>query len=155
MLREYPLFGVGQGMLPEYTRLVAHNSYVHAFAELGIYGGTLFVGAFYLAISELRKLKSRVDLVPDLELQRLRPYLLGIVAGYGTGILTLSRVYIVPTYMVLGLAAAFIEIARARETDEPSPLVTFDGILARRLALVGVISLISLEFGSRLMVSWE
>jgi O-antigen ligase len=155
LLREYPLFGVGQGMLPEYTRLVAHNSYVHAFAELGIYGGTLFVGAFYLAISELRKLKSRVDLVPDLELQRLRPYLLGIVAGYGTGILTLSRVYIVPTYMVLGLAAAFIEIARARETDEPSPLVTFDGILARRLALVGVISLISLEFGSRLMVSWE
>lgn len=155
LLRDHPLFGVGQGMLPEYTRLVAHNSYVHAFAELGVFGGTLFVGAFYLAFTELRKLRTRPELTPDSEFQRLRPYLLGILAGYATGILTLSRVYIVPTYLMLGLAAAYLEIARAREPARHSVFAVVDGRLFGRLAGVGIASLASLEIGSRLMVHWE
>lgn len=166
LLREYPLFGVGQGMLPEYTRLVAHNSYVHAFAELGLFGGGCFIALVYLAVVQLRQLKGRTDLVPDPEMQRLRPYLLGIVCGYCTGILTLSRVYIVPTYMVLGLAAAFVELARRRHdasgstTDAAvpladSPLRIVDGGLLLKLAGVSLASLAALEIGSRLMVRWE
>ena len=55
----------------------------------------------------------------------------------------------------LGLAAAYVEIARAKETTRPSAFAQADGRLFGRLASVGLISLVSLEVGSRLMVHWE
>jgi putative inorganic carbon (hco3(-)) transporter len=154
LLREYPLLGVGQGMLPEYTRLVAHNSYVHAFAELGLLGGGCFVSLVYLAIAQLRRLKASEEAIEDPEMRRLRPYLLGIVCGFCAGILSLSRVYIVPTYMVFGLAAAFLnQVTVPREA--PSPVWQFNSSLFMRLAGISVAALLVLEVGSRLMVRWE
>jgi len=154
LFREYPLLGVGQGMLPEYTRLVAHNSYVHAFAELGLLGGGFFVGLVYLAIWQLVRLKDNDHAIADPEMRRFRPYLLGIVCGFAAGIMSLSRVYIVPTYMVFGLAAAFLnQVQVPRET--PSLLPRFDLSLSLRLASVAVATLVALEVGSRLLVRWE
>ena len=34
----------------EEIHYVAHNSFFHCFAELGVVGGTFFAGMFYLAI---------------------------------------------------------------------------------------------------------
>jgi putative inorganic carbon (hco3(-)) transporter len=154
LLREYPLLGVGQGMLPEYTRLVAHNSYVHAFAELGLLGGGCFVSLVYLAIAQLRRLKASEEAIEDPEMRRLRPYLLGIVCGFCAGILSLSRVYIVPTYMVFGLAAAFLNQVKVPR-EAPSPVWQFNSSLFMRLAGISVAALLVLEVGSRLMVRWE
>lgn len=154
LVREYPLLGVGQGLLPEYTRLVAHNSYVHAFAELGIFGGTCFVSLGYLAISQLWRLRRHETAVEDPELWRLRPYLLGIVCGYCAGILSLSRCYIVPTYLVFGLAAAYLNQVKIAP-GEPSPLWQFNSSLFLRLSGIGIGALVALEFGSRLLVNWE
>ncbi|HND51197.1 MAG TPA: O-antigen ligase family protein [Pirellulaceae bacterium] len=158
MLREYPLFGVGQGMLAEYTRLVAHNSYVHAFAELGIFGGSCFISVVYLAISQLKKIQKFAEQITDPEMRRLGPYLLGIVCGFCAGIMSLSRVYIVPTYMVFGLAAAYVNVVKAQlKPDEngESPLPTFNSGLFGKLFGISIASLLILEFGSRLMVRWE
>ena len=154
LMRESPLFGVGQGMLPEYMRLVAHNSYVHAFAELGLFGGSCFVSLVYLAISQLVRLKASEAAVEDPEMRRLRPYLLGIVCGFCAGIFSLSRVYIVPTYMVFGLAAAYLTQVRVPQAA-PSPLFQFDSSLFKRLVGISIAVLLALELGSRLMVRWE
>jgi len=109
-LRYAPLFGIGFGQFEEREGLVAHNSYVHAFAELGFIGGTLFVGAFYCAVSGLvRAQEWRISSVAP-ELARLRPYVIAIVVGYGTAILALTRIYTVPTYLPLGLATVFLDI---------------------------------------------
>ncbi|MBL4884041.1 MAG: O-antigen ligase family protein [Planctomycetaceae bacterium] len=43
------LFGIGEGMYEGLANYVAHNSYVHAFVELGVFGGTMFVGCFFFA----------------------------------------------------------------------------------------------------------
>ena len=43
------LFGIGEGMYEGLANYVAHNSYVHAFVELGLFGGTMFVGCFFFA----------------------------------------------------------------------------------------------------------
>ncbi len=154
LVREYPLFGVGQGCLPDYTRLVAHNSYVHSYAELGIFGGTCFVGLVYLAISQLLRLRHHEAAIQDPEMRRLRSYLLGIVCGFCAGILSLSRCYIVPTYLVFGLAAAFVSQVQVVE-DKPSPLWEFNSSLFMRLCGIGITALLVLEFGSRLMVRWD
>jgi O-antigen ligase len=109
-LRHAPLFGIGFGQFEEQEGLVAHNSYVHAFAELGFIGGTLFLGAFYCAVAGLvRAQEWRISSMTP-ELARLRPYLIAILVGYGTAILALTRTYTVPTYLPLGLATGFLDI---------------------------------------------
>jgi O-antigen ligase len=47
MVRSKPVMGVGAGQFTEYHERVAHNSFVHAFAETGFVGGFFFVGMFY------------------------------------------------------------------------------------------------------------
>jgi O-antigen ligase len=154
LLREYPLFGIGQGLLPDYLGLVAHNSYIHAFAELGLFGGGCFISLVYLAISQLWRLRRSETAVEDSELRRLRHYLLGIVCGFCAGILSLSRVYIVPTYLVFGLVAAYLNQVKD-SPDEPSLLWRFNSSLFLRLAGITIAALIVLEVGSRLMVRWD
>ena len=47
MLKSHPLTGVGYDQYTEYHYAVAHNSFVHTFAELGLIGAYIFVGMFY------------------------------------------------------------------------------------------------------------
>src|SRR5207245_3941796 len=49
LLREAPVFGVGYSEFGDRLGLVTHNSFIHCYAELGLFGGTLFAGAFYCA----------------------------------------------------------------------------------------------------------
>ncbi len=106
-----PLTGIGVNRYADEVGLVAHNSYVHAYVEMGFPGGTLFVGLFYFAFEGLSLKYHRRTRVADAAFLRLRPYLTAMVAGYATGIFSLSRDYIVPTYMVIGIVAAYQRIA--------------------------------------------
>jgi O-antigen ligase len=47
MFKSAPVLGVGYGNYAEYNELVAHNSFVHAFAETGFIGGYFLVGLCY------------------------------------------------------------------------------------------------------------
>lgn len=160
LLRRAPVFGIGEGNFAEEVGLVAHNSFVQSYAELGLFGGTLFVGGFYLSVSALRRFgrKGRAGDVPqgldglDPELARLRPYLLAITCAYAAGIFSLSRTEAVPTYMILGLGAAFFSIARSRAAAVPQrdesgaapALLRLGGPLLRRLALVSAAAVVGL-----------
>jgi putative inorganic carbon (hco3(-)) transporter len=137
VFRQQPLFGLGSGLLAGEIGQEAHNSYLHCFADLGFFGGTLFIGMYGCAFWGLLRLGRFQERIRDPELGRLRPYLLGLVAGYGIGIMTLSRVYISPTYLVPGLVAAYLRLVVA---DSPLsvPLPRFDARLASRLVAVSV-----------------
>jgi putative inorganic carbon (hco3(-)) transporter len=104
--RNSPLFGIGQGKLVDEIGLVAHNSYLHAFAEMGVVGGVAFLGAFYFSMRGTWRAKAE-----DANLRRLRPYLLAIVVAYAVGLLSLSRCYTVPTQFILAISAAFLLMA--------------------------------------------
>lgn len=127
------LFGVGQGLYAEFAGLVAHNSFVHAYVELGLFGGTFFFGCFFFAAVSLYRLRyfSLSTFAP--ELVRLTPYVAAVMAGWGTGLLSLSRCYVVPTYMVFGIAACFFNCA-GRAMCPPRALVTWNRKIALRLA---------------------
>jgi hypothetical protein len=151
-LREAPLFGIGAGQFEDREGLVAHNSYIHAFAELGFAGGTLFLGAFCCALSGLfRAQQWRLSALAP-ELARLRPYVIAIIVGYGAGILALTRNYTAPTYLPLGLATVFLDISAT------SVLVAPERVSLRligRLAAIGCAFVLFVYLLVRFLAVWH
>jgi O-antigen ligase len=149
--RQAPLFGIGQGRYEEEFGLVAHNSFVHCYTELGILGGTFFLGAFYLAYWLLHRAGQPGTPLLTPELEHLRCLLTAVVAGYAVGMLTLTRAYIVPTFLILGLATAFLNLIAARA---PALGIRWDGRLVRRLAVAAAVFLLGTYTLVRLLARW-
>jgi O-antigen ligase len=150
LMREAPLFGVGVGSFDKRIGLVAHNSYLQCLVELGVFGGVLFVGAFYLAVAQLRRLGDRRKHVfTDPETARLYPYVFGAVVCYAVGMMSLTLSYIVPTYTVLALATVFV---RTAPVGPPLPAVHFNLRLVGRMFAVAVVGIAGLYLFVRLFV---
>ena len=109
---------------------VAHNSFIHCYTELGMFGGTLFLTRSTSRSGRSCVWVARLCRRSRPELERLRPYLMAIVAGYAAGLMSLSCAYTIPTYTVLGLSAVFIGLA---EADLGVPVARCNGPLVRRL----------------------
>jgi O-antigen ligase len=108
-----PLLGIGMGKYEEEAELVAHNSFIHCYAELGFLGGTLFTGAVYLSLWSMYRLGLPQARIADRELQCMRPCLMAIMAAYAAGMCTISISYQVPTYMLFGLSTVYLRLAGA------------------------------------------
>lgn len=106
-----PVTGIGAGEYADEMGLVAHNSFVHAYVELGLLGGSWFLGAFLLAAGALFRSRPEQPL-----LAQLRPFVLAMLVGYAGGVFSISRDYVIPTYLVLGVADAFLAIAGPSQT---------------------------------------
>lgn len=132
-LRSTPLFGIGQGRLVDEIGQVAHNSFLHAFAEMGLLGGIIFLGTFCLILGGLRRAEP-----DDPELSRMRPYLLAVVSSYAAGLLSLSRCYHAPTLLVLGIATSYLALA---SRHGPAALPRIDGPCVRRITGFGLLFL--------------
>ncbi len=154
-------FGNGMELVPENPHdlraagaefeRVAHNSFLHAFANLGFAGGLGLLGAFYMTLWSLWRLRPAQTIILDPDLRRLLPPLLGMVAAYAVGMLTLSLSYVVPTYLMIGLPLAFGLVAATNPTVPPLRL---DGQLAVRLIVVGIAYLAVLYAVVRLLLRW-
>jgi O-antigen ligase len=140
VFKENPIFGVGKDALYPEIEQVAHNGFLHAFAELGFLGGMFFLGAFFFAFRSLLRAAPRRRELADPEWRRLHPYILAIVAAYATGMMSLSVGFIVPTYMILGLAAAYVRIPGVWP---PRPAPAFDGSLVGQMAVASVAFLVA------------
>ena len=132
--------------------LVAHNSFVHTYAELGFFGGALFAGAFYSALSGVKRLGNKGVAFYDRALMHVRPYVLAMICSYCAGMFSLSRPYTITTYTLLGIAAAYLQIAETRTSVAG---LRFDSHFVQRLFLVGVGCLLFLYVFVRVMVRWN
>jgi hypothetical protein len=140
MFKGAPFFGIGKDQFVVEvgdTGLVAHNSFLHCFAELGLFGGMLFLGMFYLAFLSLYRIGRAGDGALDPGLKRMQPFLLAMLAAYAACLMSISRSYIVTTYTVLGLMAAYVNVAETGPALS-LPLPRFDGRLLPRLAGVSL-----------------
>lgn len=152
-----PVFGLGSNRYNDVTtgHQEAHNSFVHAYVDLGLLGGALFAGAFYFALW----LPSQLDRYrvgpPDRDLRRVRPYLLGIIAGYAAGLLSSSRVYTPTTYVLIGLMAVWIRISLTHDAFLRPPPRVVGRRLAGRLVVVGLACLAVLYTYTRFAVRWS
>ena len=104
--------GLGLGWYPNEFGLVAHNSFVEAYVELGLIGGGAFLGSFLLALRLLGQLGKGID-APEWAVEA-RHFAFAILAAYAVGCYSLTRNYVVPTYLVLGIASVLLETSAAR-----------------------------------------
>lgn len=157
MFRANPVFGVALDRYHEQAGLVAHNSYMHAFAELGFFGGLFLLGAVVLSVGGLYRLGRPATVqgrpVPrtilDPDLRQLHPYLTGAITAYFAGMLTLSLNTRATTFTMFGLATVLLGLAT---THPPTVRDRFNGTLLVRLIglsllfLVGMFVFIRLTF---------
>lgn len=134
LFKESPVVGIGYDRYREEAVQVAHNSYLHTTTELGFFGGMFFLGVFAIPGSAIRSLISRRAPAHDRELQQLMTVILSLLVAYGVSMLSLSRCYVVPTYLVAGLAAVSLKLAA--HVENHASLVAFNGGMFGRLAML-------------------
>jgi hypothetical protein len=152
LFQRSPLFGIGMGQYVEEVGQVAHNSFIHGYTELGCFGGSLFLGAFVYSLATLRRLGSAGGQQLPPSLRHLRPYLLAMVAGMVAGMMSLSRVYNIPTYLTLGIATVYFRLA---SVSAPSLAPRVSQRLVLRLLFLGVLFYPVAYLIVRLLVRWD
>mgnify|MGYP007059383282 FL=1 len=139
-------FGIGEGLYADVAGLVAHNSYIHAFVELGFFGGALFFGCFFFPVYAIFRIKKDKFPIEHPELERMLPYIAAILAAWCMGMASLSRCYVPPTYMIVGACAAYLNLVGFHR-PYPAPLQTFHlRSAARWIACSGALLLASFLF---------
>ena len=148
LFRQRPVFGIGTGNYAEEVGLVAHNSFLQCFAELGFFGGAMFLGAFAAALVMLYRLwRGPLSSV----LRPLHLSISAILVAFIVSMLSLSRPYVVPGYLVLGLATALVAVAVGQEHAPP---LRFEAPFVKRLALGGLCFLVATYVFVRLTIHW-
>jgi O-Antigen ligase len=103
MLKANPAFGIGHGRFTDFHPRVAHNSIVHTFAELGLFGALFLTGSFYTFFRSTRLL-ARAESDPDGAYWS-RALSISAVGAMACGYF-LSRQYVVVPYILLAMGAS-------------------------------------------------
>lgn len=111
---EYPLFGVGYANYERISFLNAHNSFLQALVETGVFGGTVYLTGIYAAVKllfqvirwPLRDLTEE-ELAEAEEIQHVAKTLLAMLLGVLLCVLFLSLAFDFSWLLPLGLIAAF------------------------------------------------
>ncbi len=114
MLRESPVWGIGYRNFVEQTELVAHNSFVHCFAELGLVGYALWLGILFMTLVGIRSLEMRSEDAFDRDLASWARACRFSLVSFLIAALFLSRAYNITLFMLLGLGDALASIARGQ-----------------------------------------
>lgn len=108
------VFGTGLNTYSDIVGLVAHNSFVHTYVELGFIGGTCFFGIFFFALYGLLKLWLVRHEIENQDLLRMQPFLIAITLAWVIGFMSLSRAYVTPTFLVFGMMATYLRMIGSR-----------------------------------------
>jgi hypothetical protein len=112
LLWQNPITGIGAGEFVEEVGHVAHNSFVQAYVETGLFGGTLFLCAFIFATVGVLLIPRQAGFATrSAGFRKLQPFVVAMVVGYAAGLYSLTRNMVVPSYLILALAAAYTRIA--------------------------------------------
>lgn len=151
-LRAHPFTGLGAGMMDEYAGQVAHNSFLQFYVEQGLPGGFLFFLSWYVAVWGVLRLRLKRITVVDEDLAKLTPVLAAAIICYGVGMLSLTRNYVIPTYLMLGLATAYMSIVRTAPEKEP---ICWSMRLVGRSFAASLLYLLAMQVFIKAFVRWN
>lgn len=130
MLKAQPVLGVGYGRFLDLHTLTAHNSLVLSLAETGLLGTFFWVGLLVVTLIELQGVKSLPDDEPFDDAARHWAGALQLaLIGFMASAFFLSRTFAPTLYLVLGLSAAVVAIARGMDRSVPLPPLPALGML--------------------------
>jgi O-antigen ligase len=139
MLKYSPVWGVGFGSFADVHGLVAHNSFVHCYGELGLVGYFAWLGAIVATFWYLERIsvtEAGPEGSPDL-VRWARAISLSLVA-FLAGALFLSRTYSVSLFLLVGLGTALAGIALRTSEEPESYAFPLPGFVVRTGVLVVV-----------------
>jgi O-antigen ligase len=140
MLKSKPIFGVGYNRFTEFHRKVAHNSFVHTFAELGLFGVFFFVGVFYAYFKQLAWVApARGEPPSDPLAERWRRDFIMSATGMLVCAFFLSRQYIAVLYLVAALGTSYAVIESKRLGKEVPSLGPADAGRVMGLVSAGIV----------------
>jgi hypothetical protein len=128
-----------------------HNAFLSTYAELGFLGGTLLFGQYFFCLTNLRAIGSKRTTITDPEMHRLQPFLMASLASFATSEMTLTNPISPVTYVMFGLATAFIRVA---DPIPPPSDIVLSGVLARKVIRYSVLFLAALYAFVRLSVRY-
>lgn len=126
LFMEHPLFGVGAGQFVEHNSLTAHNSFVLALAETGIFGYTVWLTflcfGLWMMFAVLRFQPELADTDSDAHAawrqhRSLAMALLLSQVGLLAAAFFLSRTYVVVLYLFEAVVVGFYFVARKNYPD--------------------------------------
>ena len=138
LLKTSPIFGIGHKMYSEEAGQVAHNSFLHAYTELGLVGGVPFLGLFAILGWALWKLNGAKREIEHPGLRHLFPYITAMLVAYCLSMMSLSRSYGAPTYLMAGIGTAYLTLVQPMTALPP---IKLDGRVIRWL-LIGSVGFI-------------
>ena len=144
MLKTHPITGVGFGQYTEYHSKVAHNSFVHTFAELGLLGAFCLVGMFYWYFKGLRAIPTE-----DRDLAAWRRWLTISAVGMLTCGWFLSRQYVPIFYVLLAIGACGASI------NAPASKLKSTGTDFAWISAFTVVGVLFVYFLIRTMAIWS
>lgn len=144
LFRDSPITGIGQDKLVDRIGQVSHNSFLHAFAEMGLVGGMVFMGAFVVVLMSLWRTRGAGQ-----GHARLSPYVFALIAAYAAGLLSLSRCYTVATQLMLAIGIVYLMV-QARHGGLPMP--QWNWTWARRVAMASAGFLFAAQVLVRVML---
>ena len=130
MLKSHPLTGVGYDQFTEYHHAVAHNSFVHTFAELGLIGAYIFLGMFYWYFKGL-------NLIPDSNEEFLpwrRALMVSAIGMLACGWF-LSRQYVPIYYLLLAMGASAVSLNAPPEEKGKLQMSQYDVVFIAVLTI--------------------
>jgi O-antigen ligase len=146
MVKFHPILGVGFGEFTNLHERVAHNSFVHVFAELGLVGGFLFVGVFYWHFASTSRSRNIAGAASSTLASNLFASGVGIVTA--AAFLSLQYIPILYVPAVLGAARATIE----RQPDAlEATSHSWDWVL---IGLLSAATIVATWVAVRLLGSW-
>ncbi|HUI78271.1 MAG TPA: O-antigen ligase family protein [Bryobacteraceae bacterium] len=140
MLKSQPLIGVGYRQFTEHHFMTAHNSFVLCFAETGLVGYFLWLSLLGISLLQLQKLKHLPDSVPPVpDIRRYASILQTAMMGFMVAAFFLSRTYVPFLYLLIGLSAALVLIAKKNDVPVVWPSYARMGSLIAAAELASLI----------------
>jgi putative inorganic carbon (hco3(-)) transporter len=140
MLKANPVFGVGFGRFLDFHYKVAHNSIVHTFSELGLFGAFFLVGAYY-GFFRAVGLLARADPTDVEALHWSKMLSVSAVGAVACGFF-LSRQYVVVPYVLLamGVSGANMVIPDGRRfwLNTPFQILAVGGLTAISVVVIWI-----------------
>jgi putative inorganic carbon (hco3(-)) transporter len=126
MFKNYPIFGVGKGLFVDHNELTAHNSFILAIAELGLFGYFFWISVLFISGLMLYRIlntpapgepavispKKPTTPLAWADLQLMSATLMYALIGSLVAAFFLSRSYVVFLYLLVGLIVAMYQLAR-------------------------------------------